>query len=28
LMVCPIAYLVGTIGSMVLMFRKKKNELE
>lgn len=27
LMVCPIAYLVGTIGSMVLMFRKKKNEL-
>jgi len=27
LMVCPLAYLVGTIGSIVLMFRKKKNDL-
>jgi hypothetical protein len=27
LMVCPIAYLVGAIGSIVLMFRKKKNGL-
>ena len=24
LLVCPLAYLVGTIGSIVLMFRKKK----
>lgn len=24
LFVCPIAYLVGTVGSIVLMFRKKK----
>jgi hypothetical protein len=24
LMVCPLAYLVGTIGSIVLMFRKKE----
>ena len=27
LLVCPVAYLVGTIGSIVLMFRKKKNDL-
>lgn len=27
LFVCPIAYLVGTIGSIVLIFRKKKNDL-
>jgi hypothetical protein len=27
LLVCPLAYLVGTIGSIILMFRKKKNEL-
>ena len=27
LFVCPVAYLVGTIGSIVLMFRKKKNDL-
>jgi hypothetical protein len=26
LMVCPIAYLVGTVGSIVLMFRGKKPE--
>lgn len=26
LFVCPIAYLVGTISSIVLMFRKKKHE--
>jgi len=28
LMVCPLAYLVGTIGSIVLMFRKKKYQVE
>ena len=27
LFICPVAYLVGTIGSIVLMFRKKKNDL-
>jgi hypothetical protein len=27
ILVCPLAYLVGTIGSIVLMFSKKKNEL-
>jgi hypothetical protein len=27
LFVCPVAYLVGTIGSIVLMFRRKKNDL-
>ena len=27
LMVCPIAYLVGTIGSIILMFCKRKNDL-
>ena len=27
LLVCPVAYLVGTIGSIVLMFRRKKNDL-
>jgi hypothetical protein len=25
LFVCPIAYLVGTVGSMVIMFRRKKH---
>jgi hypothetical protein len=27
LFICPVAYLVGTIGSIVLMFRRKKNDL-
>jgi hypothetical protein len=27
LFVCPVAYLVGTVGSIVLMFRRKKNDL-
>jgi hypothetical protein len=27
LFICPVAYLVGTIGSIVLMFRKKKNDM-
>jgi hypothetical protein len=27
ILVCPLAYLVGTIGSIILMFSKKKNEL-
>jgi hypothetical protein len=26
-LVCPLAYVVGTIGSIILMFSKKKNEL-
>ena len=28
LFVCPVAYLVGTVGSIVLMFRKKKYHVE
>jgi hypothetical protein len=27
LFVCPVAYLIGTIGSIVLIFRRKKNDL-
>ena len=28
LFICPVAYLVGTIGSIVLMFRKKRYQVE